>query len=89
MIDLRNYLLQIAWLMHVLLFQLHDLNAQLILNVPSTLHVFKRNVKILVFQLFVGKMLNAEQIITVPFVYVAQDLLGILTLSVKNVSSDS
>ena len=89
MIDLRNYLLQIAWLMHVLLFQLHDLNAPLILNVPSTLHVFKRNVKILVFQLFVGKMLNAEQIITVPFVYVAQDLLGILTLSVKNVSSDS
>ena len=70
-------------------FQHLNLNARQILNVPHTLHVFKRNVKIPVFQLFVGKMLIAEQIITVPFVYVAQDLLGILTLSVKNVSSTS
>ena len=72
--------------MHVLFFQLHDQNAQLIQNVQFTLHVSKRSVKILVFHLFVGKMLNAMQIITVLLVYVEQDILEIPTLSVKNVS---
>ena len=33
-------------------------------------------------------MLNAKLITTVLFVYVAQDLLGILTLFAKNVSNE-
>lgn len=72
--------------MTIILFQLQNLNALLTLNVLHILHVSKKNVKILVFQLFVGWMQIAEQAITEHYVYVAQDLLEILTLFVKNVS---
>jgi hypothetical protein len=40
--------------MTLILFQLQNLNALLTLNVLHILHVSKKNVKILVFQLFVG-----------------------------------
>ena len=67
-------------------FQLPNLNAHLIQNVPSILHASKKNVKILVSQQNVVLMLIAKSIITEHSVFVELDMLEILTISVKNVS---
>ena len=66
-------------------FQPPDQNAQLTQSVPTTLHVYKRNVKTHVTPILVAEMLNVEPKIIVPFVSAFLDTLETLTVFVKNV----
>ena len=68
-----------------MIFQLPDLNVQLILNVQTTLHAYKKNVKTLVTLILVAEMPNVRLKTTEQFVYVFMDTLETLTLCVKNV----
>jgi hypothetical protein len=69
-----------------MILQHQDLNARLILNVQITLHVSKKNAKILASPLLVESMLNAELPDTVQFVTVKQVMRETPIVSVKNVS---
>ena len=66
-------------------FQHQNLNALLIRNALTTLHVYKRNVKIHVTPILVAKMLNVKPRIIVQFVFVFRDILEIPIHFVKNV----
>jgi hypothetical protein len=66
---------------------LHDLNAQLTLNVQTTLHVSKKNAKILASQQLVESMLNAELPGIVPYVTVMQVTKEILIAFAKNLDA--
>ena len=68
-----------------MIFQLQDLNAQLILNAQITLHAYKKNVKTLVILIHVVEMQNVRQKIIEQFVFVFMDMLEILTPYVKSV----
>ena len=69
-----------------MILQHQDPNARLILNVQITLHVSKKNAKILASPLLVESMLNAELPDTVQFVTVKQVMRETPIVSVKNVS---
>ena len=69
-----------------MILQHKDLNARLILNVQITLHVSKKNAKILASPLLVESMLNAELPDTVQFVTVKQVMRETPIVFVKNVS---
>ena len=66
-------------------FQHQNLNALLIQNALTTLHVYKRNVKILVMLTLVAKMQNVKQRIIVQFVFVFRDTSVIPINFAKNV----
>ena len=66
--------------------QHQDLNVLPILNVPTTLHAFKRNVKTLALPLLVESMLNAELLGIEQHVIVDQVMKEILIAFAKNVS---
>ena len=68
-----------------MIFQHQNLNVLLIRNVLTTLHVYKKSVKILVIQTHVVKMLSAKPRTIVPFVFAFQDILEILIYFVKKV----
>ena len=70
--------------MHVLSLQLQDPNARLIRNVHSTLHVYKKNVRIHVSQSLVVSRLNVKSKTIVLSVFVCSDTKEIHILSVKN-----
>jgi hypothetical protein len=67
-----------------MILQHQDLNARLILNVQITLHVSKKNAKILASPLLVESMLNAELPDTVQFVTVKQVMRETPIVFVKN-----
>ena len=68
-----------------MIFQHQNLNVSLIRNVLTTLHAYKKSVKIHVMPIHVAKMPNVRQRIIEPYVSVFQDLLEILIHFVKNV----
>ena len=68
-----------------MIFQHQNLNVLLIRNVLTTLHVYKKSVKIHVIQTHVVKMLSVKPRTIVPFVFAFQDMLEILIHFVKNV----
>ena len=68
-----------------MIFQLPDLNAQLIANVQITLHAYKKNVKTLVTLIHVAEMQNVRQKIIELFASVFMDMLETLIHYVKNV----
>ena len=68
-----------------MIFQHQNLNVLLIRNVLTTLHVYKKNVKIHVMHIHVAKMQNVRQKIIELYVSVFQDLSEILIHFVKNV----
>ena len=68
-----------------MIFQLPNLNVQLIPNVQTTLHAYKKNAKTLVTLILVAEMPNVRLRTIEPFVYVFMDTLETLTLCVKNV----
>ena len=69
-----------------MIFQLPNQNVQLIPNVQTTLHAYKKNVKTLVILIRVVEMQNVRQKIIEQFVFVFMDMLEILTPCVKSVS---
>ena len=66
-------------------FQHQNRNARLIRTVLTTLHVYKRNVKIHVIQTLAVKMPNVKPKTIGPFVFAFQDILEIHIHFVKNV----
>ena len=73
----------------MIIFQHLDLNAQPILNVQITLHVYRKNVKTLVTLIRAVEMPNARLKIIAQYVFVFMAMLEILTLYVKSVSTTS
>lgn len=66
-------------------FQLHDQNAQLILNAPPTLHAYRRNVKTLACNLHVDRMQNVELETTAQHAHAEQAMKEIPTPSAQSV----
>ena len=71
-----------------MIFQLHDLNARPILNVQTTLHAYKKNVKTLATLIRVVEMLNVKPKIIEQYVFASMDMLETPTHCVKNVRLD-
>ena len=68
-----------------MIFQHQNLSVLLTRNALTTLHVYKKNVKIHAMPIHVAKMPNVRLKIIEPYVSVFQDLSEILIHFVKNV----
>ena len=68
-----------------MIFQHQNLSALLTRNALTTLHVYKKNVKIQAMPIHVAKMPNVRLKIIEPYVSVFQGSLAILIHFVKNV----
>ena len=58
----------------MIIFQLQNLNARLILNAHTILHVYRKNVKIRAIQALVALMLSVKPKIIEQYVFVFLDL---------------